>query len=94
MQPKDLINRLEHLGAIEPKIFCYLEDEDGNDYDKDLCIDCAEKMMKETDFVGYVWERCANYGKHTGTGHYHVCRRCKEGEFPGCVDFKEKAKRK
>ena len=56
MQPKDLINRLECLGAVEPKVFCYLENENGNDYEKDLCRDCAKKMMKDTDFLGYTLE--------------------------------------
>lgn len=45
----------------------------------------ASKAGKE---IALAWKVCANYGKHFGTGHYHICRRCKAGEFPqGCGDF-------
>jgi hypothetical protein len=35
--------------------------------------------------------RCANNGKHEGTGRYHMCGRCRRGDFlTPCGDFKEK----
>lgn len=34
-------------------------------------------------------DRCFNEGKHEGTGHYWMCRRCRVGTVKGCADFKD-----
>jgi len=39
-------------------------------------------------------ERCKNYGKHDGTSHYWLCRRCKEGLIESCNYFELKSEDK
>lgn len=55
-QRKDLIKRLEILGATEPKTFCWLENTDGNiandyRYEADFCYECAEKLASDKEDV-------------------------------------------
>ena len=33
-------------------------------------------------------QECDNYGKHLGTGRYHMCTRCENGLEDGCADLK------
>lgn len=35
---------------------------------------------------------CLNEGKHEGTGHYHMCHRCREGNIGGCGDYQSAGK--
>jgi len=41
--------------------------------------------------VSRISDNCQNEGKHEGTGHYWMCRRCRAGRVKGCADYKPKA---
>ena len=43
--------------------------------------------------MSQISDNCENEGKHEGTAHYWVCRRCRNGEFEtGCADYKSMVK--
>lgn len=43
--------------------------------------------------MSQISDNCENEGKHEGTAHYWVCRRCRKGEFEtGCADYKPMVK--
>jgi hypothetical protein len=43
--------------------------------------------------MSQISKECENYGKHLGTGHYHMCTRCAAGSEIGCADFKIKGQK-